>query len=285
MATLAVTNSFSAGTTIVAADMNENFDDVEAFVNSTPGVVQNDIVDAEGDLIIGTAADTVGRLAVGTDTYVLTADSGVSGVGLAWAAPTTGDVTGVAAGTNIDVASASGPVPSVALAIDAAVDIGVDGTGVDVSFHTTASGDLMLWDASDKALEFTDSKITMGDNLIETPELIDYGETVNAIGATGGGTQSLNIALGNVQTATVDTSTNTFTFDNPSPDTKSCSFTLILTNGGSQTVVWPTTVQWAGGTAPTLTASGRDVLTFMTIDEGAATWYGFAAGLDMSVPS
>jgi len=285
MATLAVTNSFSAGTTIVAADMNTNFDDIEAFVNTTPGVIQNSLVDAEGDLIIGTAADTVGRLAVGTDTYVLTADSGVSGVGLAWAAPTTGDVTGVAAGTNIDVASASGPVPSVALAIDAAVDVGVDGTGVDVSFHSGTAGDLMLWDASDKALEFTDSKITMGDNLIETPELIDYAESVNAIGGTGGGTQSLNIALGNVQTATVDTSTNTFTFDNPSVTGKSCSFTLILTNGGSQTVVWPTTVQWAGGTAPTLTTSGRDVLTFMTIDAGAATWYGFAAGLDMSVPS
>ena len=280
MATLAVTNSFSAGTTIVAADMNENFDDVEAFVNSTPGVVQNDIVDAEGDLIIGTAADTVGRLAVGTDTYVLTADSGES-TGLIWAAPTTGDVTGLAAGTNIDVTSASGPVPSVALAIDAAVDVGVDGTGVDVSFHSGTAGDLMLWDASDKALEFTDSKITMGDNLIETPELIDYAESVNAIGGTGGGTQSLDIALGNVQTATVDTSTNTFTFDNPSISGKSCSFTLILTNGASQTVVWPTSVDWAGGTAPTLTASGIDILTFMTID-GGTIWYGFLAGADMS---
>jgi hypothetical protein len=356
MATLAVTNSFSAGTTIVAADMNENFDDVEAFVNSTPGVVQNDIVDAKGDLIAATGSDAVSRLAVGTNTYVLTADS-TEATGLIWSAPTTGDLTGLTAGNLVDITAASGPVPTidvdlseaststsdadgdyfivtdaasaqykltkanialsgfnndsgfgvgditavvagtnisggatsgsatVNLAIDAAVDVGVDGTGVDVSFHTTAAGDLMLWDASDKALEFTDSKITMGDNLIETPELIDYAETVNAIGGTGGGTQSLNIALGNVQTATVDTSTNTFTFDNPSPDTKSCSFTLILTNGGSQTVVWPTTVQWAGGTAPTLTASGRDVLTFMTIDAGAATWYGFAAGLDMSVPS
>ena len=66
MATLAVTNTFSAGTTIVASEMNTNFDDIEAFVNTTPGVVQNSLVDAEGDLIIGTAADTVGRLAVGT---------------------------------------------------------------------------------------------------------------------------------------------------------------------------------------------------------------------------
>ena len=176
MATLAVTNSFSAGTTIVAADMNPNFDDVESFVNTTPGVLQL----------------------------------------------TGGTMTG---------------------------------------------------------------ETIFADQLVTKPEMKDYGETVNAIGGTGGGTQSLDIALGNVQTATVDTSTNTFTFDNPSVTGKSCSFTLILTNGGSQTVVWPTTVQWTGGTAPTLTASGRDVLTFMTIDAGAATWYGFAAGLDMSVPS
>ena len=68
MATLAVTNTFVAGATIVAADMNENFDDIEAFVNTTPGVVQNDIVDVKGDLIVATAADAEGRLAAGTDT-------------------------------------------------------------------------------------------------------------------------------------------------------------------------------------------------------------------------
>ena len=93
MATLAVTNSFSAGTTIVAADMNENFDDVEAFVNSTPGVIQNDIVDVKGDIIAATAADTVSRLAVGSNTYVLTADS-TEATGLIWsAAPTPTTIT------------------------------------------------------------------------------------------------------------------------------------------------------------------------------------------------
>ena len=119
MATLAVSNSFSAGTTIVAADMNENFDDVEAFVNTTPGVVQKDIVDVKGDIIAATGADAVSRLAAGTDTYVLTADSGEA-TGLIWAAPTTGDVTGVTAGTAVSISSPTGPVPTVNVAVETA---------------------------------------------------------------------------------------------------------------------------------------------------------------------
>lgn len=47
--------------------------------------IQNAIVDAKGDLIAATAADTPARLAVGTNGYVLTADS-TAATGLAWAA-------------------------------------------------------------------------------------------------------------------------------------------------------------------------------------------------------
>ena len=106
------------------------------------------------------------------------------------------------------------------------------------------------------------------------PEIKDYAETVNAIGGTGGGTQDIDLTAGNVVTATVDTSTNTFTFSNPSATGKACSFTLILTNGGSQTVNWPGAVDWKDGTAPTLTSSGVDILTFTTVDAGTI-WYGF----------
>jgi hypothetical protein len=112
------------------------------------------------------------------------------------------------------------------------------------------------------------------------PEIKDYAETVNAIGGTGGGTQDIDVTAGNVVTATVDSSTNTFTFSNPSANGKACSFTLILTNGGSQTVNWPGSVDWAGGSAPSLTSSGVDILTFTTVDAGTI-WYGFAAGTDM----
>ena len=106
--------------------------------------------------------------------------------------------------------------------------------------------------------------------------LLDYGEVTNAIGSTGGGTQDINLELGNVVTATVDTSTNTFTFSNPTASDDGCSFTLLLTNGGSQTVNWPGTVDWAAATAPTLSASGLDILTFITVD-GGTIWHGMVA--------
>jgi hypothetical protein len=54
----------------------------------------------------------------------------------------------------------------------------------------------------------------------------------------------------------------------PAAGTVSCRF-LELTNGGSGTQTWPTSVKWEGGVAPTLTAAGMDVLAFYTRDGGA----------------
>ena len=116
--------------------------------------------------------------------------------------------------------------------------------------------------------------------LLTKKTLKDYGETVNAIGSIGGGTQDIDLTLGNVVTGTVDTSATTFTFSNPPASGTAGSFTLKLTNGGSQTVTWPASVDWPGGAAPTLIAAGVDVLTFFTTD-GGTIWYGFPAGLDM----
>ena len=60
---------------------------------SVEGGIQPTIVDAKGDLITATAADTPARLAVGaTNGHILTVDSTAS-TGLAWAAPAAGSLT------------------------------------------------------------------------------------------------------------------------------------------------------------------------------------------------
>lgn len=57
------------------------------------------------------------------------------------------------------------------------------------------------------------------------------------------------------------------------PSSGAFSFLLELTNGGTGTQTWFSGIKWPGGTAPTLTTSGVDVLGFLTDDAGA-TWRG-----------
>lgn len=64
------------------------------------------ILDAKGDLISATAADTPARLAVGTNGQVLTADSTTS-TGLKWATPSSGALTKIAKTTFSGATSAS----------------------------------------------------------------------------------------------------------------------------------------------------------------------------------
>ena len=125
--------------------------------------------------------------------------------------------------------------------------------------------------------------LTGADQTVSAINLKDYGETTNAIGGTGGGTQDIDLTLGNCVSATVDTSTNTFTFSNPTASDELCSFILFLTNGNSKTVVWPGSVDWEGGTAPSLTTSGVDILAFQTIN-GGTLWHGYVISTDSKSP-
>lgn len=90
----------------------------------------------------------------------------------------------------------------------------------------------------------------------------------------------INLSLGNYFSKTIS-GTTTFTVSNVPTTGSAIAIILDLTNGGSATVNWWSGVKWPSGTAPTLTASGRDVLGFFTYD-GGTTWNGFVLGKAMA---
>ena len=95
-----------------SSDKTITFPDTTGTVALDTTVIPKSLINAKGDLIAGTADDTAGILTVGTNNYVLTADSGES-TGLKWAAPTTGTVTNVT-GT-APIVSSGGATPAISV--------------------------------------------------------------------------------------------------------------------------------------------------------------------------
>ena len=107
-------------------------------------------------------------------------------------------------------------------------------------------------------------------------------ETVSTVAAAGA-TETLNLATANLFDVTLDESVE-FAFSGATNGT-ACAFTLIIRQDGSggNSITWPSSVDWAGGTAPTIstTASDKSVLTFLTVD-GGTSWFGALVGNDFS---
>jgi hypothetical protein len=104
-----LSDSTSSTSTTLAATANA----VKTTYDLANGAVAKSIVDAKGDLIAATAADTVSRLAVGTNGQVLTADS-AEATGLKWATASSGGMTLInTGGTTLTGSSVSiGSIPA-----------------------------------------------------------------------------------------------------------------------------------------------------------------------------
>jgi hypothetical protein len=156
-----------------------------------------------------------------------------------------GDVTGVTAGTNIDVSSATGPVPTVNLAIDAAVVFGSSGSGVDTTWHSGTASDQMAWSEANVCLTITGTD----------------------------GQDSLTVADGDVSiTDDLTVSGTTFTYLNVLTDsttTRTPALTdagayILTTHGTGITVTLPqnTAVAFPVGTTIYFERNGAGTLTF-----------------------
>lgn len=93
------------------------------------------------------------------------------------------------------------------------------------------------------------------------------------------GANNIDLATGNFFSKTISGAT-TLTVSNVPASGTAASIVLNLTNGGSGSITWWSGMKWVGGTAPTLTTSGRDVLGFFTYD-GGTTWTGLVLGKDV----
>jgi len=155
-------------------------------IPSIEGGIQPTIVDAKGDLITATAADTPARLAVGTNDHVLTADSSTA-TGLKWAAAASGGkVLQVVQGTKLDTASTTSQTftgsgvsisitPSAATSkvlIIAQVNIGSDAVSYPYVSLYRAGSAIFQGDTAGNRPRVTSGAITSNANFIVTVPVI-----------------------------------------------------------------------------------------------------------------
>lgn len=118
-----------------------------------------------------------------------------------------------------------------------------------------------------------------GDVDITGELLVDsYNETYAAL---SGATPAVNCEAGNAFSLVLSAAT-TFTFTNPPSSGTAYTFSLELKQdsaGSGHAVTWPSSIDWPGGSAPTLTGTANAVDCFVfTTRDGGTTWLGFTAG-------
>ena len=130
--------------------------------------------------------------------------------------------------------------------------------------------------------------VDFNDQILKKCQLQDYSENVFIEAGSKFAAFDIDHENGNVQGFTIGTGTFSVGIVN-ALSTKSSRITLFLTNFGAGTVTLKAgthsgsgnAVKWSGGSAPSWTSSGVDVVTLVTSD-GGTNYYGFVEGLNFS---
>jgi hypothetical protein len=200
--------------------------------------------------------------------FLTTADIGVSVQAYdadltSWAAitPATKQDT-LTSGTNIKTINSTSLLGSGDVAVQATL---VSGTNIKTINSTSilGSGDITTGDVT-----------LTGTQTLTNKTITGFKET-----STASSSNNFNLANANYFTHTLSGAT-TFTVSNTASSGSVSTLILNLTNGGSAAITWWSGMKWAAGTAPTLTASGRDVLGFFTYD-GGTIWSGLVLAKDV----
>ena len=146
--------------------------------------------------------------------------------------------------------------------------------GVDQLFHHGDTNTYMQFHAADQWRVVTggSERLEVNNTRTHIDRLFVDAGVVEDYEGLSGTSPTCNVNNGGAFALTM-TGNTTFTFTAPWDTGNSVGFVLELTGNGS-TVTWPSSVDWAGGTAPDAPASGEtDIYVFWTRD-GGTTWYG-----------
>lgn len=257
----AVTTAISAllygnGTGVAAVTIGSGLSFVAGTLSATTSatVTSVSVVSANG---------FAGSVATATTTPAITLSTSITGVikgnGTALSAATAG-TDYVAPGGALGTPS-SGTLTNVT---GLPISTGVSGLGANVAtFLATPSSANLAAALTDET--GTGAAVFATNPALTTPTSTGTKETRAVISAS-----NIDCATGNVFTKTISGAT-TFTVSNVPASGNAYSMTLVITNGGSAVVTWFSGIKWPGGTAPTLTTSGRDRVFVMT-EDGGTTW-------------
>lgn len=142
-----------------------------------------------------------------------------------------------------------------------------DGTDYNFLFTNTTE---VNWDAT---LRMT-APLILNDNLLQRAVLQDF--SIDQQTVSGESSTTIDYTAGSYVILNLTANIGTLTLSNPPAGTAVGSMRLkVVQDSTARTITWPASVEWPGGTAPTLpTGSGDVCFIDLWTDDGGTTWYG-----------
>ena len=225
----------TAGITRYISDLETSVSSINTTINN---IVNKTIIDAKGDLIVGSADNAVDNLTVGSDGHILTADTNAT-LGVKWSAPTvsTSQITGSTTGSGALVFGTA-PTLSRSLLVSPKEDVTIAATAAGSATHNfdVVTQSVLYYTASatgNFTLNIRGNSSTTLDSLLESGEAITVVFLITN-GATAYYHSALTIDGSSVtpkwQGGTAPSSGNTSSID-------SYSYTIIKTGSAAFTVL------------------------------------------------